>query len=297
MPTLKPERGGANVLNYDVADDLKFYHKGIKPLEDSHKYDVSPGKLDNIKQRVRMFGWTEVITIPSIVQAPAVAVTHNLINSYGLVTIAKCMAKSQGYMVGVTRDGQNSVMLFNFLFRSLTVKGLNKVTVNPDQYTINGEQDGLCFLQTIISKVQLDTLGTVDALRKFLTDLGVKMVELAGNAIDFNRHVNSITNALDSYGEIYPELMTHLFKAYKLIEDLEFTTYILVTKYGYAADPTAHNPRTLMHGVENQYKMRVQAGTWKTSIASKVNNEILRLFRQKSQRTRRRHPPHQLPGS
>jgi hypothetical protein len=45
MATLNPTRGGNAVLNYDVADDMKFFTKGSKGLDDMHKYDLSPSKL------------------------------------------------------------------------------------------------------------------------------------------------------------------------------------------------------------------------------------------------------------
>jgi hypothetical protein len=68
-------------------------------------------------------------------------------------------------------------------------------------------------LRTIIAKTQLDTVGTVSTLRSSLGILDVKIVELTANIEAFHLHVNTITNALDSYGEPYPELVLNLFKA------------------------------------------------------------------------------------
>jgi hypothetical protein len=55
MATLNPTRGGNAVLNYDVANDMKFFTKGSKGLDDMHKYDLSPSKikafLDQIRKR------------------------------------------------------------------------------------------------------------------------------------------------------------------------------------------------------------------------------------------------------
>jgi hypothetical protein len=72
-------------------------------------------------------------------------------------------------------------------------------------------KDGLCFLQVIISKAQLDTMGTVEMLCSLLFDLPTKIVELLGNIIDFHQHVHTLMNALDSYGQAYPELILNLF--------------------------------------------------------------------------------------
>jgi hypothetical protein len=130
-------------------------------------------------------------------------------------------------------------------------------------FFINDEFDGICNLCTIIAKAQLDTVGTVNMLRNSIGKLDVKIVELTANIAAFHLHVNTITNALASYGEAYPELVLNFFKAYLLVEDFELKTYVLYMQFGYTAAPVGFNARTLMESVENAYKRRVEAGTWK----------------------------------
>jgi hypothetical protein len=144
-------------------------------------------------------------------------------------------------------------------------------------YTVMGIKDGLCFLRTIISKDQLDTMGTIEMLRSSLGILPTKIVEVAGNIVEFHQHVNTLLNALDSYGQAYPERIVNLFKAYKLIEDKEFSTFIMITQYGYIANPIGYNPRTLVEGVENDYIIRVETGTWAANIEKKESTEIAAL--------------------
>jgi hypothetical protein len=57
----------------------------------------------------------------------------------------------------------------------------------------------------------LDTIGTVHTLRGALGKLEVKVVELMANIEAFHLHVNTITNALNSYRETYPELILNMF--------------------------------------------------------------------------------------
>jgi hypothetical protein len=267
MATFNPIRGVAAALNYDTADDVKFYSKATKGLDDVHKYDLSPGKLkaflDQIRKRARQFGWANVLSVPTIVVAPAVAINRNILDAYGTVTLAECTAHATVYMTAlpVTRDGQNASMLYHFLYDSLTPEGLLNVNIDPSIFTINGEVDGLCLLRTIITKAQLDTVGTVNTLQSSLGKLDVKIVELAANIETFHMHVNTITNVLDSYGEPYPELILNLFKSYMLIEDVEFKTFVLYLEFGYTVEPANFNARNLMGNVENAYKRRVEAGT------------------------------------
>jgi hypothetical protein len=212
--------------------------------------------------------------VPPLAAVAPIGPARSLLDNYGTVTMNECTAHATGYMVvaQLGRAAQNATMLYHFLMASLTPEARNKVNVDPTAYTVGGHEDGLCFLRTIITKAQLDTIGTVETLQASISKFETKIVELTGNIIEFHQHVNTITNSLDSYGQAYPELILNLFKAYNAVEDKEFTTYIMVTRFGYNANPIAYNARTLMDGVENIYKLRVESGTWKPSLISPAND-------------------------
>jgi hypothetical protein len=163
-------------------------------------------------------------------------------------------------------------MLYNFLFDSLTTEGLNKINIDPTTFTINVEQDGLCFLRAIITKAQMDTIGTVQTLRSAICALPTNIVEMTANIEEFHQHVNTLCNAKDSYGQPYPELIMNLFKAYALINNNNFKTYVLYLCFGYNANPNDYNLRTLMNSVEKAYKLRVEEGTWTPGINEKTDD-------------------------
>jgi hypothetical protein len=280
MPTFNPTQNAVAVLDYDMTGDLKFYHKTIKGLDDVLKYDMSPSKmkssLHKVRNRVKQFGWEAVLIVPTIVAAPAVTVNQNILDNYGTVTIAECQAHSRTYMIAaITRVGQDSVMLYNFLFELLTTEGLNKVHIDPTIFTINGEQDGLSFLRTFIIKAQMDTIGTVQTLWSAIVAVSTKLVEIRANIEEFHQHVNTLCNALDSYGQPYPELIINFFKAYALIKGNNFKTCVLYLCFGYNANPNNYNSRTLMNNVENAYKLQIEEGTW-TPVIDKKKDDITR---------------------
>jgi hypothetical protein len=68
-------------------------------------------------------------------------------------------------------------------------------------------------------------------LQNWLGKVDVKIVELSANIEAFHLHMNTITNALDSYGLAHPELVLNFFKAYLQIDDLEFKTYVLYMQF------------------------------------------------------------------
>jgi hypothetical protein len=274
---LNPGANATTILNFTRSEDSKFYHRAIKGLDDSMKYDLSPGELrtflDNVSQRCTLYGLDSVLLVPTAL----VPLGENLIKNYGKVIMIECQAHAQRYFIAMQRDAQNSTMLYHFLYASLTKDALTKINLSKPLFTVDNNKDGLCFLRAIINEAQLDTIGTVKTFCKQLSQLSTKIVELSGNVIDFHQHVNKITGALDSYGKEYPELILNLFEAYQKVEDKEFSTYIMVTRFGYVAAPNTYEPRALMSGVENLYKMRVQAGTWQPALEKQQVSEIAAL--------------------
>jgi hypothetical protein len=187
-------------------------------------------------------------------------------------------------MAGVPVTGQMSVVLYHFLFDSLAIEGLNTVNVDTAPFMINNELDGLCLLRTIITKAQLDKVGTVHTLRNSLGELDVKIVECAGDIETFHMHVNTLKIALDSYGKPYPELIVNLFKSYKLIEDANFNHYVQYVQYGYSAEPEAYNARTLVNSVEKNYNTWFEAGAWPKTFADKEGIPCIAALKAEIQR-------------
>jgi capsule polysaccharide export protein KpsE/RkpR len=179
-------------------------------------------------------------------------------------------------MTARLRDAQNAVMLFQFLSNSISDEAKAELTVQPQLYTIQDVQDGLCFLKLIISKAQVDTIATVNVLRNALGRLENKMVEYSGNLTEFNMYTRAIINNLAAYGETTPDsdLMNNLFRAYHAVEDEQFQSYLMFkrTTYEEGAEMTPHQ---MMEYAENQYKIRTEAGTWKAP--TKKDDEITAL--------------------
>jgi hypothetical protein len=277
VAVLNPGANATNILNFAVSEDVKFYHRAIKGLDDSMKYDLSPiglrTFLDNVSQRCTLFGLDSIL----IVQTATAPNGENLIESYGKITMAECAIHARRYFIAMGRSAQNSTMLYHFLYASLTKDALTKINLRKATFTTLNNKDGVCFLRAIITEAQLDTIGTVETYRKQLSTLPTKIIELSGNIIDFHQYVNTITGALDAYGKEYPELILNLFESYQKVEDKEFSTYIMITRFGYVAAPNTYDPRTLMSGVENLYKMRIQAGTWQPALEKQQVSELAAL--------------------
>jgi hypothetical protein len=257
MAALNPNANIAPVLDFTVAEPVKFYHLAIKGLEDYSLYELTG------------------VLIVATADTPA---GENLIRNYGKITMAECTAASTiRFSPSLGRPTQNATMLYHYLYASLTKSSLTKFNLRKETFTIWTHVDGVCFLRAIVNKAQLDTIRTVKSFCKQLNNLQVKIVELSGNIKDFHQQVDTITGALDSYGMEYRELILNLFDTYKKVENNQFLTYIMITRFGYIAAPNTYNAQTLLSSVENQYKMRVPAGTWMPSIASQQVSALAAL--------------------
>jgi hypothetical protein len=51
----------------------------------------------------------------------------------------------------------------------------------------------------------------------------------------------------------------------------------MVSRFGYVANPAIYLPRTRMQGVENLYKMRVQAVTWQPGLEKQHVSDLAAL--------------------
>jgi hypothetical protein len=201
---------------------------------------------------------------------------RNLLTQYGAIPMSECQAVAKTYY-GTTRDRscQNSSMLYNFVSNSITDKALTELALESSKFMISSNADGACFLKLLISKVQVDTISTVNVLRAAISKLDVKIIEYKGDVTQFHTYVKTLKASMESYGQSYPELLVNLFSAYQAIEDDDFHAYIMMRKGMWEDGTLDFNPNQLMNLVENHYKSRVENGTWKT--VTKKDERIVAL--------------------
>jgi hypothetical protein len=253
--------------------DIKMYHKAIVPNVGTIKYDLkSEGLksfLESVRVRAKLYGWMEILDVPD-----ATGLVLSILDQYGNISMEECRAHAMIYMAARNRNTQNSVMLYQFLLNSIDEKWKTTLLSKMGLYSINGEQDGLCFLRLIISRAQVNTLATVSVLRNSLGNLDKKIVEFSGNVTEFNDYVLSLTDKLAAFGETTPDsmLMNCLFRAYATIEDVDFRQYINNKRVNYEERREINTPDEMMELVECQFKIRREEQTWKSP--SKKDEEI-----------------------
>jgi hypothetical protein len=68
----------------------------------------------------------------------------SFIEHYGTISMMECRAHGTTIMAAQDRRNQNSGILASILKDSLTPDARAIVDIKPEQYTINGEVEGLC---------------------------------------------------------------------------------------------------------------------------------------------------------
>jgi hypothetical protein len=105
--------------------------------------------------------------------------------------------------------------------------------INPQNYTVNGNKDGVCFLKDIITKAYVDTNATIDTIRKSIAKLDDKIKEQKFDIKAFNAYVQ--VNALLAHGIQCTELLTNLFAAYNQVQDPEFQQHVRLYYFQYTS--------------------------------------------------------------
>lgn len=263
---LFPGRATATPLDFSDSDDIKLYKSATAAM--TTPYNLAPigltQFLSNVRDRAIEFGWESLIRVPT---APN-AVTRSIITDYGLISMQDCDAHATTYFEQNTRQAQNSGMLYLYLSKSLTEEARMLVFAFKEAFmktiaTI-GEPVGIgiLLLKTIISKAVVDSAATVDTLRNSIASLDTKMGDLQSNVKQFNLHVINIRNGLIARGELVPELITNLFKAYAKVSDEDFVDYMKTKKFAHFDGTTNETADSLMAKALAHYEASVERGTW-----------------------------------
>jgi hypothetical protein len=285
---------GQNVI-LDLAGsdrDIKMYHKAIIPNVGATKYDLKPeglkSFLESVRVRAKLYNWMNILDVPD-----AAGVVLSILDQYGNISMDECRAYATVFMGARNRDTQNSVMLYQFLLNSIEEKWKATLLSKMAIYTINGEQEGLCFLRLLISRAQVSTLATVSVLRNSLGNLDKKIIEFAGNISAFNDHVQSLNDKLAAFGETTPDsmLMNCLFRAYATVEDDDFRQYIKNKRINYEERREINTPDEMMELADSQYKIRVEEQNWKSP--NKKDEEITILKAQIEAKIKTPYDPNQ----
>jgi hypothetical protein len=122
---LAPALSSGDIIDFSTPAGAKIFKAGTEPL--SSTFDCTPVNLqlflDQLKDKVAIFDWTEVVNITH----PEQQTSKSLLEHYGEVTYDMVKEHAATYVNSSTRKAQDSFMLYNCIMSYLTNEAQKQV--------------------------------------------------------------------------------------------------------------------------------------------------------------------------
>jgi hypothetical protein len=256
---LAPGMGSNEVVDINSSTGIKIWQEASKPLDE--KFDGSEAKVFGfvkaVQKEVVKRGWTQINTIPKDGQLV------NWIPIYAQFTLAELKAHVLTYVGQQSRQSQNSFWMYQFLRSSLEANYFARLAAgNGADYTVLGNGSGVLLLKAILSDVHHDLKGKGSAIREQLMELPKYMVEASYDLQAFNARVNQLVGQLEARGETSTDLIHYLWKAYAVVPDTKFTTYINQKKDGHDEGSVEYTYKQLLKITLDKAEIMKSQGEW-----------------------------------
>jgi hypothetical protein len=282
-----PASANPGIIDYSTTAGIKLFKTITTALE--IKFDGSPGKLlsfmDDLRQKATSFGWHDtILLIPN--QDPTNPNDFNLIQHHRVLTLENVRAHAATYMGNQSRNAQDASMMFTFLRDSMTPGVRARMSTEADKYQIGGNNNGPCYLKTLLIKYYVETRATNFHLRQRLQRLTKTMVDMKSDIAAFNDHVQEIIQNLAAGGETSNDTLVNIFDAYLSVPDHAFRRYIERKKETYYDGTEDITINALMDMALNKYNQLKQDGEWEAKTPEQEQIVALMAQLQKVQTTK-----------
>ena len=146
---LLPGAANINAIDFNTRAGNAMFDRAIAPLD--IKYGLQEEGmntfLEQVRERARIYAWDDLLTVPDSLATP---VPRNLISHFGMVSLANCQAHANGHVGQNTRMAQDSMMLYFFVFGSLSESAKEVIIADKESYTVNNAPSGVCLLKVVI---------------------------------------------------------------------------------------------------------------------------------------------------
>ena len=262
-----PGGAGNDPWDFTSGSGLKVFINSTKGLET--KFDGNQAKLHpfllHVSKRAAAYGWSTILTIPD-----GGNIARSLIKEYGTLSRAHVRAHAITYITQENRARQSSTCMALFIEESITEELLVRLQQREQHYAdfeVGGvavtRDAGAAMLFELISLVSIETRATVSNLLRQLQTLPTKMDELDSDIVKFNTHVNDVLIELRARRATVPDIVPHLFDAYKSCADTTFVSYMRQREEEYEDSRVDYTVDNLMDKALNKYKILEGKNEWK----------------------------------
>ena len=260
------------ILDYTMEAAKKQYKNATLPLVNKHDLSASNLRdfLQLLAQRADVYDWSTILEFEK-----GDGTTISLLKQYGNITLNAIKQEAEVYEGNNNCASQDSQQLADCIINSLTLEARSTITLYEDEYMVNGLKSGPCMLKVVIRESHIDTNATTRIIQEELNKLDTYMVSIDSNIIKFNEHVQDLIKQLHARGETTQDLLANLFRAYKVVPDKDFVTYINAKRDNHDDGTEVIEPNKLMLLAGLKYKTKKQEGKW--NAPSTEEEELLTL--------------------
>ena len=261
---LTPYQAVRGIINYGTLGGRKYYERATAPLIDN-KFDCQSDGLwsflEDIDRRASVFAWdTGILSISLDVTDPNTEYRY-LPDQYGKIDMEAIQEYDITFIHQQTHEAQDSMMLYECLMNSLCKEARDNITTSKDEYYLRDKPSGSSLLKLIIQESHIDTNATIDTIRKKLSSLDSCIPAIDYNINFFNEYVKTQVQALAARGQSTTDLLTNLFKAYVIVPDKQFKSYINGKLERYE-EGLSITPLQLMNWTKLKYNVITERKEW-----------------------------------
>lgn len=273
---LSPAQAVRGPIDYQSKLGGQIYKEGIERLS-CNKFDCQASNLkvflQCLKDKACRCGWQDILNIPRDLAQPNDDLL-DLIDHYGEIELTHLKRHVTTYLTGQTRAAQEESLLYSCLTASLNQDALTKVSTWESDYKIGGLPSGTLYLKVILRETHIDTRGTVLNIRDQLSKLDSYIPTINHDITKFNEHVMDLHKGLLARGKKTEDLLSNIFKAYRVVADADFRDWVKQKKNAYDEGEDL-TPESLMHLAAMKYTNMVRDGEW--NAPSAAEEKILAL--------------------
>ena len=282
---LTPAGATTGVLDYNTKYGTKVWEDGIKALNHEAKMELTSTELyvfkKLIEKRAKNQRWVappndeETVGLLDIPLAMGADDTEYvpLYKHSGRFSMEYLREYVETMLGQEDRYSQDNQMCCECLLQSLSDNALSSVTMDSDQYTVDGIESAVLMLKLIISKCEIDSPVTVMKYQAKLSAdaLCKKMIEVNYDIAEFNTHVKSIAIKVANFrGEgqsdnlDIPDLLTAIFQVYSDVPVQTFQFWLNGRKEEHFMGTKTHTVQELLAKGEAAAREQMAMGKWKT---------------------------------
>ena len=275
---LTPGQAMSGVLDYSKPAHAKLYKEATLTLTSANEpFSVTPENfadlVTQLKRRASNLGWYDTINMVPTEAVPD-APKLNLMENYRELDLAQIQLFDVSYIAFGGRMAQDSRMMFEALWSSLSREGRSRLGPETSRFhiTVNGKRypSGNLLFKIIADKSVLTNKGTSRYIKSKLALIPEHLATLKFNIEAFHEHVKSLVMELQAGGDEPEDLNRTLMMAYATVPGQDFKQYINHLQDqmdGNSPDGRALDWHyfVLMAKVENKYKTMNLQNSWKST--------------------------------